>query len=161
MICESRSKPRCGDFYILSHTYKHYVRAGSGLRSLLDVYVFLRSKPDLDRGYPDAELLKPGLVDFEEKMRRLSGKVFTDAALNDTAREDLKYIISSGYGGLLENKMQNKPADDLGNDDSVNARDVIELMKFILPDAQSGEGDKQPKNDYELPFIPLIPGLNN
>ena len=82
--------------YVLTHTYKHYIRAGSGLRSLLDVYVFLRAHPDLDREYLDAELQKLEITDFEEKLRRLSRKVFTGAELNEQEQKMLDYLILSG-----------------------------------------------------------------
>ena len=108
------------DFYIyvLSHTYKHYSHGGSGLRSLLDVYVFLRAHPDLDRVYLKAELKKLHMTAFEEKMRRLSHKIFTGEDLDSREREDLKYFVSSGSSGTDENAEYNSMARDLGNDDS-------------------------------------------
>ena len=66
------------DFYIylLAHEYKHFSNSGTGLRSLLDVYVYNTAKPDIDREYLDAELQKVGLQAFEEEMRSLSLEVF-------------------------------------------------------------------------------------
>ncbi|MGM9664494.1 MAG: nucleotidyltransferase family protein, partial [Eubacteriales bacterium] len=55
------------DFYIFMtvHEYKHYSGGGTGLRSLLDCFVYLRAKGDkLDRNYIDGELDKLGLGEF-------------------------------------------------------------------------------------------------
>ena len=108
--------------YILTHTYKHYIRAGSGLRSLLDAYVFLRTHPDLDREYLDAELAMLGITDFEEKLRCLSKRVFTGAELNKHEQNDLDYLISSGNKGTLENAEYNQMVENLGNDDSKESK---------------------------------------
>ena len=76
------------------HTYKHYIHAGSGLRSLADTYVFLRAHPDLDREYLDAELKKLRIADFEEKMRVLSEKVSTAASLTSRSKRYLNILFS-------------------------------------------------------------------
>lgn len=112
--------PSDEDFYIyiLSHTYKHCVYAGSGLRSLLDVYVFLRSHPGLDREYLAEELQKLRLSGFEEKIRSLSHKVFTGEALDRNEQNELDEFILSGCNGTVDNFEYNQAAKWLGNDDS-------------------------------------------
>lgn len=122
------------DFYIyvLCHTYKHYIHGGTGLRSLLDVYVFLRSHPDLDREYLDRELAKLQISDFEEKLRCLSKRVFTGAELNKQEQNDLDYLISSGNKGTQENAEYNQMVENLGNDDSSESkRRFIKSRIFI------------------------------
>ncbi len=122
------------DFYlhVLCHTYKHYIHAGSGLRSLLDVYVFLRAHPGLDRGYLDAELKKLQLGDFEENQRCLANKVFTGAELTEQEQKELDYLTLSGYKGTLENQEYNRMSDNLGGDDSgASKRRFIKSRIFI------------------------------
>lgn len=118
--------------YILSHTYKHYSRGGSGLRSLLDLYVFLRAHPDMNRAYLNGELAKLQISHFEEKMRCLSQKVFAGAALNQQEQNELHYFISSGSKGTFENAEYNQLAENLGNDDSsVSKRRYLRSRVFI------------------------------
>lgn len=118
--------------YILTHTYKHYIRAGSGLRSLLDVYVFLRAHPDLNREYLDRELAELQISGFEEKLRCLSNKVFTGENLNQQEAFDLNYLISSGSAGTFENQEYHQIADNLGNDDSkASKRRFLRSRVFI------------------------------
>lgn len=112
------------DFYIymLCHTYKHFVEAGSGLRSLLDVYVFLRAHPGLDRAYTDAELQKLQISDFEKNMCSLSQRLFTGAPLSPREEHELQYWISSGSKGTADNLEYSHMLHLLGNDDSPSAK---------------------------------------
>lgn len=122
------------DFYlfVLTHTYKHYSRGGTGLRSLLDVYVFLRAHTDLNRDYLDAELAKLEIADFEEKIRRLSQKVFTGGVLDAYEQSDLDYYISSGSAGTFENQEYNQMAANLGGDDSRKSKRRFLKSRFFI-----------------------------
>ena len=108
--------------YFLSHTYKHYSQGGSGLRSLLDVYVFLRAHHDLDREYLNAELAKLEITDFEQKMRTLSQKLYTGADLTEPEQIMLDYMVSSGCAGTTENEEYNHMMTILGSDDSTASK---------------------------------------
>ena len=94
---------RLEDFYIYftTHTYKHYIGGGCGVRTLIDYYVFLRSV-DLDFEYINEELDKLGLREFSDKFKTLSKKLFDDEILNEEEEEMLLYIASSGTYGTTE-----------------------------------------------------------
>ena len=98
------------DFYIfmIAHEYKHYSSEGTGLRSLLDTYVFLQ-KNTLDMGYVEAETAKLGINNYERLNRSLAQKLFSKDGGKLTAGEDkmFDYIISSGTYGTLEHKIDN------------------------------------------------------
>lgn len=98
------------DFYIfmIAHEYKHYNMGGTGLRSLLDTYVFLQ-KNELDMAYVKAELEKLGIRDYEKKSRSLSNKLFSyfDEELTKEDQQMLEYIISSGTYGSLVHQIEN------------------------------------------------------
>lgn len=134
--CECRFSDEDFYLYVLCHTYKHYIHGGTGLRSLLDEYVFLRSHPDLDRGYLSAELLKLKITDFEEKLRTLSKKVFTGGELSEQDEKDLEYLIMSGYKGTRENREYRRMEENLGGDDSIaSKRRFIKSRIFISGEA--------------------------
>ena len=114
---------RCGyhmsdeDFYIYitTHAYKHYAHAGNGVRSFMDVYVYLSAKQDsLDFAYIDGETEKLGIADFENMMRTLAFKLFAEPnhknMLKFTASEAdfLSYHIYSGTYGTTGNAMKIK-----------------------------------------------------
>ena len=107
--------------YVAAHAYKHFSNSGTGLRSLLDIYVFLTKHPGLDAGYIDAETRKLGISDFEKTARGLAFDLFggdaavdsangADLALPPEEREMLEYIIDSGTYGTLAHGIENDVA---------------------------------------------------
>ncbi len=96
------------DFYIymLAHEYKHYSNGGTGLRSVLDTYVFL-SKVSLNMDYVEAEIKKLGIGDFEKKNRSLAMHLFEGGELTTAEREMLGYILSSGTYGTISHSVEN------------------------------------------------------
>ena len=92
-----------------AHEYKHYYNGGTGLRSLLDTYVFLKNRP-LDMAYVAEEAKKIDILDFERKNRRLALRLFDGEELTAEEREMLRYIYSSGTYGTEENALNNQIA---------------------------------------------------
>ena len=99
------------DFYIYltAHEYKHYTHRGTGLRSLLDTYVYLQKTP-LNMAYVTAEAEKLGMADFEAKNRALARRLFSGGELTQDERDMLDYILSSGVYGTMDHYVQNKIA---------------------------------------------------
>ncbi len=97
------------DFYIymITHEYKHYSGGGTGLRSLLDTYVYLH-KASLDMAYVNGEMEKLGIADFEEANRSLALHLFDGEALTESEQEMLEEILSSGTYGTMRNRIQNQ-----------------------------------------------------
>lgn len=96
------------DFYvfILAHAYKHYSNRGTGLRSLLDVYVILK-EISLDMEKIPAELEKLGISEFESQFRSLSLDLFSGKELTENEMEMFAYIVSSGTYGTVQNNVVN------------------------------------------------------
>ena len=99
------------DFYVymIAHEYKHYSGGGTGLRSLLDTYVYLSRKGEsMDWSYINGELEKLGISEFEAQNRSLALHLFSGEALADSDEEMLNYILSSGTYGTREHSVRNK-----------------------------------------------------
>ncbi len=104
------------DFYLymVSHAYKHYSRGGTGLRSLLDVYVYLSAKGSaMDFAYIRKECGTLGIAEFEERSRQLAQKLFSKAfadclinrdfsILTREEQELLDDVLTSGAYGTLD-----------------------------------------------------------
>lgn len=108
--------------YITTHEYKHYSNSGTGVRSLLDCYVYLREKSKtLDWAYIELECQKLGIDKFEMQSRELAYKVFgsaVNAELSETDMEMLEHYLNSGTYGTIENSVKaqmKKYADKTGN----------------------------------------------
>jgi hypothetical protein len=90
------------DFYLymLTHEYKHFSGNGTGLRSLLDTYVYLKAKEaSMDWNYLAGELEKLGLTEFEKENRSLSMKLFNGEPLTEAEEKMLGIVKDSGTYG--------------------------------------------------------------
>lgn len=105
--------------YITSHAYKHYSKSGTGIRTLLDFYAYLKAKEEsLDFDYIRTECRKLGIRDFEKRSRRLCWKVFSSQQIYDRVSfeqslsademEMLKYYLSSGVYGTFERMVESR-----------------------------------------------------
>lgn len=98
------------DFYIFmtAHEYKHYRYGGTGLRSLVDAYVFLNKfLGKLDMEYIDKELKKLGIFEYEHKRRQLVFDIFDKGRIDSNQKKLLDYYIFSGAYGNIENRVKN------------------------------------------------------
>jgi len=104
--------------YIVSHAYKHYSGSGTGLRSLLDFYVYLKAKEqEMDFAYIEKECEVLGIAEFERKNRSLCKKVFNvnelkgmeslKQQLSAEEQKMLLYYLSSGVYGTVEREVEN------------------------------------------------------
>ena len=92
--------------FVIVHAYKHYLMAGTGLRTLLDVYLLLKkTAPDLSA--VSAELEKINLSEFEKKVRMLAFGLFGGDELPDDAVQMLEYMMDSGVYGTVDNRVGN------------------------------------------------------
>lgn len=122
------------DFYIflLAHEYKHYILGGTGLKSLIDTYVFLeRWNDELNWPYIDEELQKLNIREFEMMNRNLSNAVFSGKQLTETEKESLLYFVTSGSYGTTEGYWQTYMSEKLADDSSKEKRKYIHNRIFV------------------------------
>lgn len=123
------------DFYIflICHLYKHYVYDGTGLRSLLDLYVFNRRfDGKLNGKYLNAEFDKLKITDFECDMRQFAQRIFTGQELSESEIKELEYFISSDTMGSYDNSLRRQ----LNNDDSAKSKRKY-VLKRLFPSFES------------------------
>lgn len=92
------------DFYIyhLVHTMKHFVSGGTGIRSVLDTFVYLHKKTDMDMTYLRAELGKLALWDFHLTLSELAEVWFGGKPMPNDLLPVADYVLDSGtYGRTL------------------------------------------------------------
>lgn len=94
--------------YVIAHAIKHYNRGGTGIRSLLDIWVYLDKTPGLDTGRM-LDMLRPaGQAEFAEDLIRLSRIWFGGEEGSEKYDEMTRYILSGGTYGTMENLVDNK-----------------------------------------------------
>lgn len=95
--------------YITAHNYKHYSSGGTGLRSLVDTYVYLNHYADkLDMKYVETECEKLGIAEYEKHNRELALHLLGGKKITAGECEIFDYIIFSGTYGTVENSINNK-----------------------------------------------------
>lgn len=155
------------DFYIymLAHEYKHYSVGGTGLRSILDVYVYLQ-KESLDMDYVATETEKLGIAEFETSNRALALNLFLGGELTEDDNDMLDYIISSGVYGTLNHRVENNIR-KLGG-----GKIRYALNRFFVPISKKNKNYEKFAGFYPffykhrlllpvLPFYRVLRGLKN
>ncbi len=84
--------------FLIAHVAKHYRYGGTGIRSLLDLYVYRKAYPDMDYDYISAELEKIGLRIFGEKVEKIADNWFS-GNFNGEYDTVSSYIVSGGVYG--------------------------------------------------------------
>lgn len=67
--------------YIIAHAYKHFIFSGTGIRTLIDIYVYNESC-SLDTNYIQEQCKILGIQDYEKEAREMAYKLF-DVPTND------------------------------------------------------------------------------
>lgn len=100
--------------YITAHAYKHFSRDGTGLRTLVDFYVYNWKKgAALNWDCVHAELEALGIADYEQSSRQLAERLFcapNPNVLQELAEGDkalFGYYSGSGAYGTMTNKIKN------------------------------------------------------
>lgn len=131
--------------YIVAHAYKHYSGSGTGIRSLLDFYVFLNAKEQsMDFEYIQNECENLGFSGFEKQSRILCKKLFgADApagyeefagSLSEEELDMLGYYLSSGVYGTTERGIKNRIAEF--NKKSGSTSKLRYLLGRLFPDME-------------------------
>ena len=101
------------DFYLflVAHNYKHYSISGTGLRTIVDTYLYnKRYKGVVDMKYVESECVKLGIAQFERQLRELSMHLIGGYKLTAEERQLFDYIVLSGTYGTIQNKVNNEIA---------------------------------------------------
>jgi len=92
-------------FYLFTHFSKHYRDGGIGCRHVVDLWVFLRSHPELDEAQVKQELEKLQLLEFYENIRRLITVWFDDGVSDEKSDFITDVIFANGSWGTAENRV--------------------------------------------------------
>ncbi len=153
------------DFYVYftAHEYRHYVSSGTGLRSLMDRYVYVTLKGEsLNWNFIHSQLKALGIDEFEEQSRTLAMKIFSkpphfcNAELDSKERKMLSYYASSGTHGSHGNNLNNSLKAIQNNDKEITSATKRKyLMRRLFPGIEWYK-DAAPfcyKNRWAIPFF--------
>lgn len=150
------------DFYVyfIAHAYRHHSGGGVGLRTLVDIYVYLDTYKDtMDWTYVSEQLRILKIEDYEQHLRTAVRNIFVLEQF-DMSEEDalLKYMYCSGTYGTLQNKVENK-LKALSNGDKLT---VATFFKYLWQRCYPGEvflKERYPffyRHKWARPFCPVV-----
>ena len=126
-------KPEDFYIYMICHSYKHYSGNGTGIRSLLDIYVYLKKmEKHMDFSFIKNECEILGISDFEEKGRSLCYKVFgeeqefIDSILSEEELQMLSAFLRSGVYGTYEQMIEKRMLK------YTNDEGIVSKRKYLL-----------------------------
>lgn len=95
--------------YIVAHGFKHYSHSGTGIRTLIDLYVY-NTSCDLNRNYIEEECKKLGIDVFEKKARGIAYKLFDkpEYELSTDEISFVDYFFSSCTYGTTGIRIENE-----------------------------------------------------
>lgn len=91
--------------FIVAHSAKHYGAGGTGVRSVLDIYFYLKHFNNLDQAYIDLELSKLHLTQYESTIKALAFGWFDGKKLQEDDITMGRYILRSGVYGVQKNSV--------------------------------------------------------
>lgn len=98
--------------YLFTHYAKHFRDGGIGCRHVLDLWVYLRSVPQLDEAYIQGELNKFGLLKFYLHTRDLIAVWFEDAPETEMSDFLTDAVFNSGSFGLSDQRVRSRAVRD-------------------------------------------------
>ena len=101
--------------FMTTHEWKHFSSGGTGIRSLLDCYVYCKAQgKNLDWNYIKEQCEQLESADFEQERRQLAIKVFSTDTLPDlteSERDMLMLYLTAGTYGTFEHSINYKLKD--------------------------------------------------
>ncbi len=134
------------DFFVFmtAHLAKHYFSGGTGLRSVADVWLYLKKKPALDMEYVTGELKKIELDRFLPIILGAAGVLFDGDPADEQQKAVCSYLFDSNAYGTAEHQAT-RQADSSRRGEYLKKRlfpdaafmainyPVVKKCKFLLP----------------------------
>jgi len=138
--------------FIMMHLTKHYAKAGTGIRSIMDIWVYNnRYRSEMDWNYIQAELEKVQLWEFTQNICGLGEVWFGEIQSNELYDEMSEYIFSSGVYGTKKHSLVSAMNTSASKKRSIRAAKQLYRLKLFFP------GLTAMKTTY--PFLSVLPFL--
>lgn len=89
--------------FLVAHSAKHYGVGGTGVRSVCDIYFYLKHYNKMNFEYIQKELVKLKLNTYEKHIKAVAFGWFDGKELQENARVMGEYILHSGVYGIRKN----------------------------------------------------------
>jgi hypothetical protein len=144
--------------FLFTHFAKHYRDGGIGCRHVVDLWVFLRTHPELDLDYIQTELKKLQLLDFYRNIRRLISTWFENQESDPKTDFLTEFIFASGSFGQIENRVLSRAVRDANHSVLGFSGKLLYLWQTAFPGIEILREKYRilKKHPYMLPLVWLI-----
>lgn len=118
--------------FLFTHFAKHFRDGGIGCRYVVDLWVYLRSYPEMDREYLKKTLKTLQLAEFHDHICTLIFHWFEDGEADRATGVISDYIFSSGSWGGTESKVVSRALRDSKKPSGVRGR-LVYLWQTAFP----------------------------
>lgn len=146
------------DFYVymIAHTAKHYGHGGTGIRSLIDIWVYLlKNNSNLNWEYINNEFAILGIDAFADNIKQLAAVWFGNESYNEISTIMEEYIICSGTYGTTENAYISKGFIHDDETHKLKTKKWRYLLSNIFPPYRIMK-KSYPMLKYFPPFLPFF-----
>ena len=93
--------------YFITHAYKHFSGSGSGIRTLTDLYVYIKNNTSMDWAYISSQLKILELEEFEKLLQNTAMQAFSvDGKITEEEWNVISYMLGSGTFGTSQNRIR-------------------------------------------------------
>ena len=119
--------------YLFTHFAKHYRDSGIGIRHPVDIWIFEKHHPELNRKYLEKELKKLQLWEFYRNTSRMLAVWFDGQAGDEKTDFMTNVIFSSGQFGKQETNMVSAALKDTKTRKSLLLIRVGKILRSVFP----------------------------
>lgn len=118
--------------YLFGHLTKHYRFSGIGLKHLVDIWVYLNAKPELDMKYIECELKKLKMHEFHENVLKTINFWFDGGKSDEITELITSRVFDSGAFGTEESTRAATAVKTINNSLVKNPR-LNRLISVLFP----------------------------
>jgi hypothetical protein len=151
------------DFYIylFIHLVKHYRSGGTGIRSIMDIWVYRRYYRDkMNWDYIQEELKKIALLEFSKNICGLGDMWFSNGQTKEVYSEMTEYIFSSGAYGTHKRSTISSMCMQTDKKGSMGKGSYWLRLLFPKPESLKYSFPILDKLPFLLPILWIIRGIN-
>lgn len=130
--CEYALRPEDEYVYLLTHLAKHYRDGGIGLRHMLDLWVYLRKHPELNRAALEAKLRRLQLDEFHRNITATLGVWFDRRPETPCTEHITRRILGSGSYGIREQLNAANAARQSARAENVRSARIRSLRRLVF-----------------------------
>lgn len=134
LCCEGSSRYELSTednfIYLVAHFAKHYRDAGIGIKSVIDLWIYIKKYSDMNMDFVYSELEKLNLKNFFDSLLRLIKGWFEDEPMDEVTSLMTVFIINSHTFGTMKNKIS---ATSIRGNKNIEDAERFKYLRAIFP----------------------------